>query len=172
MLAQYQTSMLAQYQPNTRLSPIQSQSYHIAKFDFSMPEQFDSGGTTSPCLFRSSFFVSLVRTFTLPLSFQLLWLRRHGFPSLLYSYSPIHSPIPHSHQKSRRLFLVAAICPYSDKDLATGEMKAVAKAGLTLLDEDARPNSACGTSSSYLSISGPVSVLSLSLPFSLPLMSA
>ena len=58
-------------------------------------------------------------------------------------YALIFSHIPHRYQKSRRTeskklesrgsFLEAAICPPCDKDLATGETKAVAKTGLTVV---------------------------------------
>lgn len=95
-------------QTNTRLLHmlVQSQSYHTAKFDSSMPASVRLRRHYLPLsprssllrlhhrifhqqlsshlsrLFRSSFLISLVPTFTLSLSLQLPQLRRHSFPSL------------------------------------------------------------------------------------------
>ena len=167
-----------------------SQSYHIAKSDFSMPEPFDSVDTAFPylprssllCLhyrhfhqqlsshlsrlFRSSFFclhspnlhfvsfvpVSLTQETQLSLpsveltSFQLFRLIRQclffvspnfHFVFTLLFVPPFHTGIRSSDVQSQRnqsprvLFLEAVICPSCTKDLATGETKAVVKAGLT-----------------------------------------
>lgn len=54
--------------PDKMLDPqmlaMQSQSYHIAKFDFSMPEPFDSVDTAFPYLLVPAFFVSIIATST------------------------------------------------------------------------------------------------------------